>query len=67
MFDLIIKTHFVNKILLRYFQVFKFVVVKDKSYFVGWIGRENIFWIRFLIYVHISYNYSEIGFWSIDY
>ena len=30
-------------------EVFRFVVVNDKSYFFGRIGRENIFWIRFLI------------------
>ena len=41
---------------------FKFVVVNYKSYFFGRISSENFFWIRFLVNVHLSYNYYEIGF-----
>ena len=47
--------------------ILKFVVVNDKSYFFGKIGRENIFLYKVVsVYVHLSHNYHEIGFWSID-
>ena len=29
------------------------------SNFFGRIGWVNIFWIRFLVYVHLSYNYYQ--------
>ena len=32
--------------------------------FFGRIGRENIFFGGGLVYVHLSYNYYEIGFCS---
>ena len=46
---------------------FKFVVVNDNSYFYARISRENNFFgSGSLVYVHLSYNYYEIGFCSID-
>ena len=43
---------------------FKFLVVNDKSYFFGRIGGD-IFGIRFLVYIHLPYDYYKIGFCSI--